>query len=555
MRFLTIRRIPPRVLAAFLALVLGPGRTAVAADPIPLEIHEWSLWIVDPTLAQSNAKDHYPNTLPVFVDSTRSRLSGRSENRPSPLGVITFYGEPTHGLEVELQLATSSRFLAHWPPAETKSKRARWLDLALSTAPDAEGRIAPVEEKHWMELARALEGTLHLRHGTRTERFLCYDVETGWAPAVKLTGGPDSYQVENLGKSAVEDLFVFAPAGDARRVGRLKLLPAKAAEPAAEKDKKPAGADQPAKDGTKVAESKTGEPAQDGKANEEQAKEEKPSAEAKPDVADAKAEAKAPDAKDAKPATAGDEKPAATQEGEKAPAAKKPPTVEIVMSEALAPDSQAYIDQTRTALRTVLVDAGLKAGEADLIVSSYADQIFDAKEMLVLFRLPASAIDEQFPLVTYPDAKRMVRVPLVLLRNADPRLQGGLQDLVVQLGAADFQGRETAEKGLKESGRLAVPLLKEALKNADPEVVFRAERLLLAQNELIDASSAVLPMPKKEDKKEEKKDEKTGEKKDDAKDKEGKKEDKKTEEKAEKTEDAAEDGEATLDVTIEAAPS
>ncbi len=118
-----------------LALVMGLLLTfaftggARAADAIGVELHEWSLWIVDPTLAQANAKDHYPNNLPVFVESVRSRLPGREENRPSPLGMMTFYGDPAKGVEVEMQLAASSRFLAHWPPAESKSKRIRWLEL------------------------------------------------------------------------------------------------------------------------------------------------------------------------------------------------------------------------------------------------------------------------------------------------------------------------------------------------------------------------------------------------------------------------------------------
>ncbi len=63
-------------LAAFLLATLAlcaPRLTARAADPIPLEIHEWSLWIVDPTHGQTNSKEQYPNTLPVFVDSSRSR--------------------------------------------------------------------------------------------------------------------------------------------------------------------------------------------------------------------------------------------------------------------------------------------------------------------------------------------------------------------------------------------------------------------------------------------------------------------------------------------------
>ena len=450
---------------------------ACAADPIPLEIHEWSLWIVDPTLNQTNAKDQYPNTLPVFVDSTRSRLTGRTENRPSPLGMITFYGEPASNVEVEFQLASSSRFYGHWPSAETKTKRARWLELNFTPAPDAEGRIAPVDEGHFFKAARALDGALFLKHGTRTERFLCYDVETSWAPQVKLSGGPDRYQVENQDKGPIEDLFVIAPAGKAHRIGRLKHLPANTSK--AGDDKKP-------------------DAKAEKKGPDEDAEADAAAVGVQAIAANAVTLAIAEPSAEAQPAAPSDAKP--VEEKKPDAEAAKQWTAEVVMSEPLAIDGDSYKSETRTALHAALVEAGLKPGEADLFLSIYADQIFQAKELIVLFRLPGVAIEEQFPLVTYPDAKRTVRVPLVLERNADPQLQGGLQDLVARLADANFEEREKAEKKLKESGRLAVPLLKEALKNPEPEVVFRAERLLLAQNESIDASAAALPVPKEEKK-------------------------------------------------------
>ncbi len=141
------------------------------------------------------------------------------------------------------------------------------------------------------------------------------------------------------------------------------------------------------------------------------------------------------------------------------------------------------------------MDAGLKSAEAELFLSLYADAVFKSKELVVLFRLASGAVEEQFPIVTYPEVKRIVRVPLVLVRNVDPQLQRGMETLVKQLGDDSFKTREAAEKRLLEMGRLAIPMLKEALKSSDPEVVFRAERLLLTQKESIDASSANLAAP------------------------------------------------------------
>ena len=88
-----------------------------------------------------------------------------------------------------------------------------------------------------------------------------------------------------------------------------------------------------------------------------------------------------------------------------------------------------------------------------------------------------------------------MRVPLVLVRNVDPQLQRGMEALVKQLGDDDYNTRESAEKRLVEMGRLAIPLLKDALKSPDPEVVFPRQRMLLLQNESIDGSSATLTAP------------------------------------------------------------
>jgi hypothetical protein len=453
-------------------LALSPAGAARAADKIAVELHEWSMWIVDPTLTQANAKDHYPNNLPVFIDSLRSRLSGRAENRPSPLGMITLYGEAATGLEVEMQLASSSRFMAHWPPAESKSKRVRWLELSLTKAPTDSGRIAPAEQDHWFNAARAQDDALYISQGARTERFLCYDVETAWMPAVKVSGGPDKYQVTNLGKDPLEDVFVSVAGDNGRRIGRLKHVPA---NPKSAKDAKAAPADK--KNGGEKKQTPI-----DAAANA-----------IKEAVDVVKANVAAPAAATSAAATApkppaGAKKPAPV---ELDPAC----TAEVVMSAALPPDGPEFQEQGRAALRTVLLEAGLKAPEADLFLSLYADAIFKSSELVVLFRLNPDAIEEQFPLVTYPDIKRIVRVPLVLVRNVDPQLQRGMEALVAQLGNADFKTREAAEKRLLELGRLAIPLLKEALKNADPEVVFRAERILLSQKESINGSSATLTAP------------------------------------------------------------
>ena len=66
-------------------------------------------------------------------------------------------------------------------------------------------------------------------------------------------------------------------------------------------------------------------------------------------------------------------------------------------------------------------------------------------------------------------------------------MRDDVQKLITELGDASYAQRENAEKRLKSLGRLAIPNLKEALKNKDLEVVMRAERLLLIQKEQLGA--------------------------------------------------------------------
>jgi len=79
---------------------------------------------------------------------------------------------------------------------------------------------------------------------------------------------------------------------------------------------------------------------------------------------------------------------------------------------------------------------------------------------------------------------------VLILKNGRKILDGTLEEIRLkfsELGDASYAKREQAEKRLKDLGRLAIPNLKEALKNKDTEVVMRAERLLLIQKEPLGA--------------------------------------------------------------------
>jgi len=142
--------------------------------------------------------------------------------------------------------------------------------------------------------------------------------------------------------------------------------------------------------------------------------------------------------------------------------------------------------QAVTPLRSRLVTAGLKESQADLLLSLYNKAFFQAREPVLIVRLPQSTIDEWLPLEIDPDSAKISRVALVICYKIDPQIRDEVKQLVEQLADNDYSRREKAEQRLRDLGRMAIPALKEATKSPDPERVMRSERLLLRQNERID---------------------------------------------------------------------
>jgi hypothetical protein len=159
----------------------------------------------------------------------------------------------------------------------------------------------------------------------------------------------------------------------------------------------------------------------------------------------------------------------------------------MTLSEPLA-SGDPRLAEVRQSLAASLRQQGLSDGEVELLLSIAAPALFESDALTMLVRLPPKAIEERAPLETYPPAAKLVRVALMLVRNIDPGLKNEVAGLVERLGAAAYVEREAAETRLLELGRLAVPALKAVLSSADPEVAFRAERILLSQGLPIDGT-------------------------------------------------------------------
>ncbi|HEY1785239.1 MAG TPA: hypothetical protein VGG30_06800, partial [Pirellulales bacterium] len=98
------------------------------------ELHHWGVWLADPALAALNSREHFTTSLPLSVETTRPRRL-KGAQTIAPINVVTFRGQLAASLEVDLRLQTGG-LLAHWPAAQTKNNRLRWLDYQLvATAP------------------------------------------------------------------------------------------------------------------------------------------------------------------------------------------------------------------------------------------------------------------------------------------------------------------------------------------------------------------------------------------------------------------------------------
>jgi len=475
-------------LCSLIALASASWARGADDDEADYEIHEMSLWGLDPTLEQANHLQHYPSAMPGVVETERSRTG--QPGRLSPLSLMVFHGQPVKDLELDLRVQ-NGRFLGHWPAAQSKSGRLRWIELATTAEPVETAKPANVDQKHWFNQARQLDG-LHVSHSSRSERFLTYDCELKYTAAVKLAGGPDVYQVTNLTTVPMTDVYIVVPDGDKRRIGHLAALPAgKPQPPTPMPGQPPAPPPAPAGQRAVPGAAPVAPPAPAVKAPQEKKPDAKPAAE-KPD---AKPAAEKPDAKpaaekpDAKPAAEKpDAKPAAEKPDAKpAPPAPEEPGLDLVMSAPMADDS-AELAAIKESFAEGLLTSGLTAKEVEFFMSMAAKSIFEVNEMVIVYRLPAAVIEERLPLVAYPAPRKTVRVAWMVVRNIDPRIKDEVRRLVAELGADDYAQREKAEKRLAELGRLAVPVLKTVLSSADPEVAYRAERILLSQNEKIDGT-------------------------------------------------------------------
>jgi hypothetical protein len=155
----------------------------------------------------------------------------------------------------------------------------------------------------------------------------------------------------------------------------------------------------------------------------------------------------------------------------------------VTLSSPLPAGSPEADAATRQSLADRLVKTGLARHEVEWFVSSYAPLVFESDELVVACRLEGSVIEEQMSLSIFPVPETIVRVPILVVRHADPQLKSEVEQLIARLGDADYAAREAAQKRLIALGPLAFEALRKALQHEDMEIVIRAERILLSQDQ------------------------------------------------------------------------
>ena len=170
------------------------------------------------------------------------------------------------------------------------------------------------------------------------------------------------------------------------------------------------------------------------------------------------------------------------EEADKKGKAIEGPPVKLVMPQPRKAADPGFREVTRDTLARRLAAQGLRDDIVKLLLDQYGPALFEPKELVVLVHLSRPAIDDAVLLDVFPPPKKMVRTALVVVYGVDPRLQDRARNLVKQLGDQSPKSRDSAEVRLFEMGPVAVPVLEDALKDKDVEIVFRAERLLMKLN-------------------------------------------------------------------------
>lgn len=437
---------------------------AQAQEPAPkLIVRDVNVFVMSSYGSAVNHRDLFRSTLPSFASPKRTTAERKKFNEPSPAGLITFEGQPAKDIDVLLEF-DNGRFFANWPPANQRSKRLLWAHASLSVA----GAPPALPEGHWLQPFRESD-RLFIEAAHRSDRFILYDAELPLAPPLKITSVEGGYGLINLSKYPLLDVTVYRPEKDRWGVAKLEKLESTAAPEVKKEEAKPnpeaVFEDSPAGAGT---------PASADKPQETPATPEAAPAATVTATTVAGAVVAAAVVVDS-PAAAG-AVPAPAADGSPAPP-MNPPVKEKTIEVKTAPEPITR-DQMKQAWHDRLIEIGMGETEARYATTILVEQALRSDSATLVCRLGEEQLDTMLPLEVTPSPDKQIRVAFLVLLDADPDLMNRVEELVKNLGAADYSEREAAEKRLRELGPAARPKLQEAVNNSDPEISFRASEIV-----------------------------------------------------------------------------
>jgi len=150
---------------------------------------------------------------------------------------------------------------------------------------------------------------------------------------------------------------------------------------------------------------------------------------------------------------------------------------ELVMSEEGLDD-----DAVLAFWRTRLAEANVSPNDQQLILKILTNHALDARRLTAIYRMDPVELDKLLQLEVVPQAQKVSRIALVVVRDIDPAVADEISELIGQLGDASWERREAAMTELRKIGVKAKPQLEKAVKEKDKdlEIVYRAEQLLQA---------------------------------------------------------------------------
>ncbi|WP_145216678.1 hypothetical protein [Gimesia alba] len=420
-----------------------------------LIVRDVSVFLVSAHGKKLNDAALFRSTTPGYMLSRRLSADAGESDQPAPLGLITFEGPPVKDIDVLVEFP-SGRFLSHWPTARIQSKRIYWRSQNLLEESPVSMRMP---DAHWLSHLQTAD-RLFVKGIDKCERFILYDVELSHTPRITLSHAKEGFQIQNQEAFPLKHVMVVQPTDKKSdwKLASVDLVPG-----VKKVEKKPE---------TKPA-AATNEKKVDPLSDESLTKKAK--------VEKAKEKAKQLAALGNKlkeigalptvnvPAEKAGNKPAAAATSTQ----KSPPVSVPYQSESPLSKTQALAEWEKN-----LVTLGLGKPEVAHVLKILGQQAFREDQATVVYCMDESYLDKLLPLeiTPFPDVVR--RTAIVILLDADPALLKRIDQLIVQLGDANWEKRNEAQQKLEGYGKAAQVQLQKATKNKDLEIVFRAEQIL-----------------------------------------------------------------------------